>query len=93
MKPWTNPCFHAQCYICGQMGWNRNALDAWTGSRFRCTNGCYPEDVRRYQEKLARERTEREAKRNADKVDYESSRRNLMCRLAFIPSAPHSAFR
>lgn len=55
MKPWKNPLLQATCYICGRPGWNMNAMDAWFGAEFRCADGCCPEDIKDYQEKLRKQ--------------------------------------
>lgn len=53
MKPWMNPLTQTTCYLCGQPGWNRDAMDQWHGVLFRCRDGCDPEAVMKYQLQLA----------------------------------------
>lgn len=61
MKPYNNPVFQVSCYICGEPGWNEDAISAWYGEQFRCQDGCYPENVKRYQREQIRK--EEEAKK------------------------------
>ena len=71
MKPWREPMFQTQCYICGRLGWNLRAMESWLGAQFRCADGCDPRDVAEHQtEKVIRKMESLTKAKEAQQPEY-----------------------